>query len=352
MAEPFVFHFRPDRHGHPEQMYVHDVWCACGVCGHRQIQRFYHATALHAVSARALDALHRASHQVAAYDCEQCSSRVGALDVEAAVVRFAFADDRGEIVTFARDFGLIDGPRLMHQLHPNRRLDPQVQPSRTPDDASERFEGALSEALVASKLGRPVSFKRAIVELMLDWYQSDELEDIVLIERLAEGFWVVLGDAAPDLLERATRDQRELAAETSPLTWIELTQSSPRALPGYRDLEHLAGRWRRWVPAPFVEALDAGELTVWCGLDAEAASEAFERALTVARLDFERVGETLSSRRYASIRTPRGEGYDHHEVNLTSLLERAAHTGLSAAEAARLTAEEIVGTLLKVWRSV
>ena len=59
MAEPFVFSFAPGPGGHPEAMYIADLWCACGVCGHRQIQRFYHSTPLHPLTLEQVQRLAR-----------------------------------------------------------------------------------------------------------------------------------------------------------------------------------------------------------------------------------------------------------------------------------------------------
>lgn len=130
MAEPFVFSFRRGAGGAPESMYMVDLWCACGLCGHPQIQRFYPSTPLHALSWARLGALIAQAPTLAGYDCENCGTPCDRGAVERWQVVWGAADDAGEVVAWA-DAG---GPRRW-QLRPKRRLDPQHQPRPELDPA-------------------------------------------------------------------------------------------------------------------------------------------------------------------------------------------------------------------------
>lgn len=351
MAEPFVFCFRPGAHGHPEQMYIHDVLCGCGVCGHPQIQRFYHAMSYHTLTLERLQELVVRSHEVAGYECEHCGSQVGPHDVRTGVIRFAFADDSGEVVAYVNDFGMIDGPTVAMQLFAGRRLDPQVQPRFEPEPDVPCVD-VLTHAVIEEVLGRPVSFKRELRRMMGEWEHSEDVEEgLVLVERLAPGFWAVVGDAHEDLVGESLEAHDELAKidEQGELTWCLISESEPYDLVTHAHPAQISGRWIRWAPNELLEVMEAGELEVWCGLSHTHAEHVLTRAFDIARLGYERELDEHGLPVLTHICSPRDEPYGH-DVSVWSILERAAYTGISAGDAARLTAEEVVGVMLKVWK--
>ena len=352
MAEPFVFCFRPGPGGHPEQMYIHDVLCGCGVCGHPQIQRFYLATPLHALHRAVLWGLVTASNSVAHYLCENCGEEVGAEDVEVAVLRFAFADDAGELVFFVRDFGVVDGPDVALQCLPNRRLDPQVQPRFEPDPSAGdvlHCERPFSPLLITSTFGRHLSIKQAMISLFQSWDGTEEDGDYVfMLSRVARGAFLVAGDAYEGL-EHDILLEQEIVSYEHDLHWMSLSTMGPPQLPFFEDVVRgLPGQWRAWMPDVMQECILDGDCAMWMGVDLTIIQEVFERALGVARLEFAVEKLAGDDVRYVRITTPHKESLDL-SLSLSQMAARAFWTGLSPGDAARLSAEEIVGMLLKVW---
>ena len=81
--------------------------------------------------------------------------------------------------------------------------------------------------------------------------------------------------------------------------------------------------------------------------------ESFERALEVARLQpvvDEDASVDLKSLVYEDIMTPRDEPMGQ-QLSLLDVAYRAVWTGISPGDAAQLSAEELVGMLLKVWHA-
>lgn len=356
MAEPFVFCFRPDAHGHPEQMYIADLLCACGVCGHEQIQRFYPSIPFHNLTLSRFERLLDEAHLRAEYACENCGSSVGPQEVATAVVRFAFADDCGEIVSYLNEFGRIDGPSVVHQLYPHRRLDPQVQPRFSPDEQLEQHLVLDEWLLAGSELDRRLSIKQSVRErVAYHWLGPERVQEgeplRFFFEHLAPGYQLLLLDPARESLERLMRDDAYFPEVTAQheLHWIDLLESTPHALPTHEHPEQLTGAWRRWLPAALIEQLDAGESQCLVGVSAKQASAVIERAFEIARLDYEQERSPEGALSYVAIRSPTGDAYGK-PLPLRAVLERAAYTGITAGEAARLTAEEIVGVMLRVWQ--
>ena len=352
MAEPFVFCFRPGAGGHPEQMYIHDVLCGCGVCGHPQIQRFYLSTPLHALHRAVLWELVTSADQAAHYLCENCGEEVGAQDVEAAVVRFAFADDAGELVFFVRDFGVVNGPAVALQCAPGRRLDPQVQPRFEPDISGGdviHCERPVSPGLINKVFGRHLSIKQAMISLFQSWDGTHEDGDYVfMLSQIARGAFLVVGDEYEELEEDFVLEQ-EIRAYGAPLHWMSLSTMAPPSLPFFEDVSKgLSGQWRAWMPDVMQECIMEGSCVMWMGVDLSIIGEVFERALQVARLEV--VAEELQGGDvcYLRVITPHKESMDL-ELSRKQIAARAFWTGISPGDAARLSAEEIVGMLLKVW---
>jgi hypothetical protein len=345
MAEPFVFSFAPGPGGHPEAMYIADLWCACGVCGHPQIQRFYHSTPLHPLTFEQLSALARSLHERADSTCENCDTVLGARDVASTVLRYAFADDAGELVCFTDELGSVDGPRQRWQILRHRRLDPQVQPSQHPDEAHDLLE-EIDEDLIQQRVDRAFSVKLAWRSLLAEWRADPEggawtqvSPDCFLALETSE-------DAMEALLDELY-DREDLSGDD----WYELPliESSPDGLPTHEDTERISGHWRGWLPEEITRQLEEGDLIAVALIHPEHARQVITRAFEVARLEFEQGEDDDGEQMYSHITTPRESAYPG-ELFLSDVLARAAYTGITPGEAARLTAEEIVGVLLRVWK--
>lgn len=347
MAHPFVFHFRPDPHGHPEVMTITDLQCGCGVCGHPQIQRFYHATPFHPLTLTGLLRLASEAPHKVGYTCENCGSEVASItDVGAAVLRLALADDAGEIICFVSDVGSVDGPTVRAQVRPNRRLDPQVQPTFEPDDALETY-ALLTEGILMQRLERPLSIKAAWRDLASDWL-ADPQGGASL--RVAPGMWLFFDEneaLLKDLVEEVQDDDLRRYRADNEVVWIPLMESVPDGLPTHTRPDEILGRWPEWMLPEVTAALERGDAVAGAYVHMEQAMEVVTRAFDVARLEWSIEGEG-AARRYTEIATPRGYEVEH-DLTLRAVLRRAVHTGISPGEAARLTAEELVGLLLNVW---
>lgn len=361
MAEPFVFHYTRGPGGRPEAMYIADLECACWMCGQPQLQRFYHAEALHPVDLPRLDALALGLHRKVSYTCEQCGADVGPESARRGVLRWGFGDDAGEVLWFVDFFvsgdedlrpggGLPPDPegRLSAlQLLPQRRLDPQVQPAFAPPEGAEHLLPGTTPAperheAIEARLGRPVNLKRAIAELVADWRDDP---DGGAVERLCDDLWLSV-EATPDLatatllavLEADDPDTLD-ALDAGDWLLVTLSESTPHALPTHAHPERLPGRWTRWLPAPH----DAQAIVAAVALP--PLLERVERAFEVARLTWTYDPDT---RTLHTITTPR-EGVYPRPLPLHTIARRAVHTGITPGEAARLSAEEIVGLLMGVW---
>lgn len=327
MAHPFVFHFTPGDEQGVEIMYITDLDCACGVCGHPQIQRFYHSHPFHPLTLAGLERIVASCHEKAGYECENCGADVGADDVARGVVRYAFADDAGELSCFVEGFGGVDGPTSRYQLRPEWRLDPQVQPTFVPDETRDVYD-VVDDALLEAVLGRAFNLKRAIIEFVLDALDDDQPGSWA---ELAPGM-IIAGEAHDEL--DALVEEIEASNEDIPddLVWFPLIDPSHRP---------------SWMPGELSEELDDDGLVVEIGVSRASVVSVLEDAFEVARLEWSRIerGEELF---FAELTTPRGSVHDG-EISVGGVLERSVREGISPGESARLTAEEIVGTLLRVW---
>ena len=339
MAEPFVFSFSPDAHGCPQIMYISDLSCVCGLCGHPQIQRFYHATGLHTLTLAVVRRLAHTLDLKAGYECENCGSAVGPEGVVATALRYAFADDTGEIVAIRAP---LTEP-VRYQLRPQRRLDPQVTPTFEIEEAIEA-RAALDEGIIEAVLSRPVSVKQVWRDMAHDWTQGDEQEGFA--EQIAPDLWGAI-DATPD-------DLHALFDEIDPehhLMRVLLSESQPTQLPECcGPPASLCSPWRHWMPEPMVEAIDEGRAVAGALVDIEAMAPIVERAMEVARLQWQRHDTEDGDILIDQVVTPRGWDATMASVALGQIALRAVYTGLTPGESARLTGEEIVGALLGVWR--
>ena len=322
MSEPFVFHFRSGPHG-PEQMYLADIRAECGVCGHAQVQRYYHSTPVHSVTVRSLHELALGVAQKTGFECPNCGSEVQPEHALSTAFTWAFPDDAGLIRAFLPDAS--DPQSLRWQLAAGRRLDPQELPGWQVDPASEHHV-VLDDELLEDRLGRPLNPKTAIREVLADWGEDP-----------AGGAIARLGPMT--LIAAETREELdELEGEIEePGAIIALDDCVPMGLPTHEDPAEIAGRFSAWLPAN----VKPTQVRVHVA-DAPAAA-AIQRAFAVGNLTAD-----YDDGVFSNITTPRDSLYPR-PLPLDAVLRRAVYTGLTPGDAARLTAEEIVGTLLRVW---
>lgn len=375
MAEPFVFHFSFDEQRRPQIMVMVDLECACTLCGHPQLQRFYHGLPYHALTWAGLKRFAKTqAHQLAGYECENCGDPVGAEAVLNSVTTYGFADHAGEVLCFVYGPNQPE-PAAEFQLKPGRRLDPQVQPVFRPDESLGARVDDLSEMALEVALGRPFSIKIAALELLKEHLEQPES---VSWAQLAPGLIICAGpnaQAIDAMLDEAEPDDDEALCDAlddldrDDAIIIDLADSAPLGLATYEHPEALAGQWRAWIAPYMLKLIDEHRLVVWLILDARPIVTMLEYTFKTARLTYtlssihaapdaqdEPSGHTTSEDEVGGaalaaltqIKTPRDGEYSR-AVTASSVAYRAAFTGVSGPEAARQTAEEIVGLLLRLW---
>lgn len=321
MAEPFVFHFSPDRFGRPEVMYVVDLRLVCGLCKHPQLQRFYHALPFHTLTLRALEDLLDSAAQKGGYVCENCGEQVGPEHVVAAALTYGFPDESGVLV------GLKVASARGWRFEPRRRLDPQRLPAFETDGLV-----ALEDTVLEAEFGRVFSAKTALLELV----EGDEPGWMRVAADMA---WMMCPE---DELE-AWLDEIEDELDPEDALFVALEDSRPDGIGTHQENEKLTGNFRKWLPT------SPPEFLLGAFVDSRRAIDVFERVLEVARLSSkkEMVDEFPV---WKKITTPGGVEFPH-EIRLESILKRAVFTGITPGESARLTGEELAGILLRVWKS-
>lgn len=346
MAEPFVFRFSPGEGAIPQVMYVADVRCECGLCKHIQMQRFYHATPLHPLTVGYLGEIARAVYLKAGYDCENCGEAVGPDEVKQAALTYAFPDDAGVIRIFVSD--PLGEPALEYELRARRRLDPQELPGWRADPARGRVFSQLQEELIEREFKRVFSPKLLWVELFEDWREDP---DGGAYAEAGPGYWLVLDrdeDLAGELAESIDDQGFHDALEDGDLMVVSLVDSAPAALATHAHPERMAGRWPAWLPEWAREALRAGEAWAEAHVSRAGVVQIMRETFDQARLSY-KLDETAVDVFFSEITTPGDEVYGRG-VSVASVLRRAVYTGITPREAGRLTAEEIVGILLRVWQ--
>lgn len=346
MTEPFVFHFKPGPQGRIEAMYMLDLDCACGLCGHEQLQRFYHSTPFHELTVPTLEQLADSAALKAGYECENCGEAVGADEVRHSCLTFGFADDAGII----RIFDDLSEQARSVELTARRRLDPQAMP-RWSADPEAHGEGhwvvdELDERTVRRRLGRPINAKLAWRDFLSERLEADSTAGWT---RIATGLWAVAApdvEAAREVADGIDDEQFQRTREDGELAAAELDDAVPDGLPTHPSPTTLEGAWQTWLPEPVVDALEADRLCAVAHVDRRPVVETIERTFEVGRLDWET--RTDDGIVYADLTTPTDTTFDE-PLPVESVVRRAVHTGLTPGEAARLTAEEIVGTLMQVW---
>src|SRR5690554_1205078 len=353
MAEPFVFRFAPGAHGAPEVMYVADVRCECGLCRHTQMQRFYHSTPLHPLTLAHLGKLVAEVPQKADYECENCGEHVGPAQVCDAVLTYGFPDDTGVIRAYVsiphrrHEAQLAEraaeAPKVEYELISRRRLDPQELPGGEPSVVKKR----LDEGVVERILGRAFSPKLLWVELFEDWQEDP---DGGAYACAAPGYWFFIDqteDLAGELAESIDDPDFCAASNAGDLMVIPLLDSLPATLATHRYPEDMPGHWREWMSASVRQALEDGQAWAEAHVSRSGVVEIMRRTFELARLTYQ-IDETAVDVFFSEITTPGEEVYGRG-VAVSSVLRRAVYTGITPQESGRLTAEEIVGMLLRVW---
>lgn len=328
-------------------MSIVDLRLECGLCRHPQLQRFYHALPFHTLTWRGLERHAKSIHGLAGYECENCGEQVGPSCVQDSVLTYGFADHHGEVLTFVHAPN--DQAALTYQLKPDRRLDPQIQPVFTPDPQLGPIFPTLSEAVLEATLERPFSLKVAWIELISDHLLEPELGSWAT---LMPGYWVFLApepEAITELIDQADDPALHEALESGDVLALNLSDCEPAGLATHDHPEAMYGQWRTWLPPHQRDLIASGQLIAHVILATEPALKAVEYAFQAARLTYTLERDDLDKVvAITEITTPR-EGAYSRRVALAPILRRALFTGTSVGEAARLTAEEIVGLLLRVW---
>ncbi len=341
MAEPFVFSFCPGAGGRLEAMFMVDLDARCPLCRQPALQRFYHSTPFHSFTLVDFDRLADHAPLKAGFACEQCDTPVGSADIRRSALTFAFADDAGQI----RRIDDLHKQTTTYLLTPEHRLDPQALPVWTPDpdDARHRLLDDLREPDIQRHFGRPFNLKLAWRDLGDRALSSTT----PIVDAPSPNLLIGFG---PDRksLHQALRQRAEnhfMDGDSDLHRLLKLQQQCPWT-PPITGATSRGGRWPTFLSPPVIDAIDQDQLLGAAIVDISAAINAIERTLNTAHLSFERSDSPWPT--FQSIQAPRG---DRPPISLSTstIAHRAVDTGLSPATAARLSAEEIVATLLDLW---
>jgi len=317
-------------------MAIVDLAASCPVCGYDEIQRFYHAIPFHELTLPRFRKVQHEAPRLLGYDCSNCGTPVGHQAGTRGSVVFAFVSGEGVIRSF---FDTKDGAtaRLRYRFEPDGRLDVQALPVFEPDadDSALALREEIDDADVRRVFGRVFSFKAAWRGMLLAGGDS--------IAPLGPGCWAMIGDTSRDeftALSRKIDRSIDLACLDPLALWpLSVTTPPPVFKAGLGPTEE-AGRPSEWLQETHASQVYSGKIKLTALLDPEEARRVFAESLEGARLRFDFDGGTFSA-----ITTPRDSVYDR-EVTLHTMLARAAWTAISPAEAARLTAEELIAELM------
>lgn len=341
MAEPFIFHFSAGKLGGPEVMYIADLKCACTLCKHPQLQRFYHATNLHTLTWAGLHHLAKTLPEKVDYTCENCGTPSSPEFVLASTLIYGSPDHTYELYLYTNHQ---QSNRRQYQLKLGRRLDPQIQPRFTPEEDAQHLFDVLDEETFELLTKRVFNTKLAIVELIDSWLDAP---DGGAYTCLAPDLWVFVDQSQSqvnDLVDHVIAINPDL----DEMYGISLTDSVPYTLPTHAFVETMPGHWRTWFEPDVLELIESGKCCVEMLVSQPSAMDAVTQAFQTARLTYtvgedQEMGPVLEN-----IMTPRDEPYAK-SLYLDDVLRRAVYTGLTPGTSGRLSAEEIVGLLLQVW---
>ena len=336
MSHTFTFHFSKSTAGIPRIMIIIDLEASCRLCGYTEIQRFYHGTPFHSLTSARFQQIVRDSPQMLAYQCSNCGEPVGPDQVSRAALTYGFADQRGIIQAFVQRG---DNPlEPYYILTPEGTFDPQALPvwSYEPDRGSERHLDIDNNAIF-DQFGRVFNIKESWRALWVS-FLADGGEGI-LLEEAAHGCSLIFGQNLNDTLGWL-KEQQLLSDDVLAISITE----PPAALPSLFSKEQCFGSPSEWLQDDALEAINAQTCCALALIDQRLAVQTFTKALSEAKLTFQTV-QNGAEELLTEITTPR-ESVFRASVPISSILARAAHTGISPGEAGRATAEEIVGELM------
>lgn len=337
MSEPFVFHFQLGEGQRPEVMYIADILAECGLCRHQEIQRFYHTTPFHELTLDRFAALSLQTRDKTDYSCENCGTPVGPAHALKTATTLGFADESGVLTAY---HDVREGTACYRGVAP-QRLDPQVLPVFDANDALGDQTDALTDDWFERVFGRVFNAKRAWIDLFHE-VEDDQSGWSVFspgMVAIIESSWEAIEDAADEIesIDALSAGEFEL---------VDL-RAAPDALATHADPSSMYGGLSHWLPSQLLGELDQGQCVAAALVSWDQARSLIERTFKVGLLRFE-VEETGDDVWYRNITTPGDITYDH-DVSVLSVLQRAVYTGITPGEAARLTAEEITGRLLRVF---
>jgi hypothetical protein len=346
MSQRPTFRFAPGAHGQPEVRYVVDLMCECGVCGQDASRHHSETTLFHPLTLDGLRELAEDACELAGFGCEECSERVGPANVVRAVVTYGFPDDAGQIRIF------VDGPfgerRFRYELIEQDGRESNALPRWKPDDERGEVLDAIDEYDIEDIYGRVFSPKVLWGEIFSDWLKDP---DGGAFARMSPACWLVIDESeqmASELVEDIEDVEFDDQFIDGNLWVVPLLDSTPTGLATHDHPEHLPGRWRTWLPEPAQRALDDGTAWAEVYVVAREVVEAMARTLDASDLTY-RVESTEADAYFFEITAP-GDVVYGRGVSVSSVVRRAVFTGITPGESARLTAEEIAGMLLGVWR--
>lgn len=326
MAEPFVFNFKPGPLDEPLQMYIADVRGRCELCGALQIQRFYHTYPFHTLTVRKLERLVDDGATKLDIDCKNCGEHVDATMTTDVSLTWAFADDSGVFTAWRTE----DAPRWV--ITPHVRLDPQALPGFDIPPHAE----PLSEEEIERLCGRPLNPKNVWLDLFSD---LESEPDSTFFDDISRGFRAAVSSVShEELLD--TFDAKE---DRHVVAW----NPSELGLPFHESIVDIFAAPLSWVSQETLARLQSGEWFAGAEVGIEPIKEQIERAFSVANISYE---FDARSSAFTKIVTPTELAFGK-DVSTVAIARRAVYTGMTPGDAARLTAEEVVGTLLRVWSS-
>lgn len=282
-------------------MVIADLDVACHLCKHPQIQRFYHATPYHTLTCSTFQKIVESVAQKTGYECENCGEQVGPASAHRGTVTLGCPDDSGLIRGYWEQ-----GKPLAFAFTPQKRLDPQELPGFEPPSNTVP---TLTEAAVLSALGRVLSVKRVWRALLEDWQRDPE------------------GGAEMDVCPGMT-------------LYVDADIDSLNDVEGIITLHSSGTNRAEWITH--------NGAALGATVDITPIIDAIQRTFEVGQVTYTFSAEDPVFR---AITTPQGIVYDG-ELDVGKLAERTVAQGMTPGDCGRFCAEEVIGTLLRVWKPV
>ncbi|MEO1271696.1 MAG: hypothetical protein AAFX99_26695 [Myxococcota bacterium] len=333
MSHTFTFHFSRGADGRPCIMAIIDLEAECATCGYMEIQRFYHGLAFHTLTLPRFKERIQASPELLAYDCSNCGDPVRPEHVQRGAWTFGFADGRGLVQAF---FTSHRGQALdvVYVLDRRGTFDPQALPIWNRDDADRNTFADLNDDLMLDHMGRVFTVKQAWRSLWNDFVAEGDL----VMDEVSPDCWLVIGETVDETLSWA-QGELEQQGRTAGFVAVPLHTPPTREIPR-------VGVYTDWLQAEAVAAVTSGQCCALAMMDPKAALQRLKATLKRARLTVEELDpEDASNIPALHVTTPRGDSFSS-KIHVSDVLARAAYTGMTPGDAARLIAEEVVGRLM------